>query len=165
MLRACSLGLLVLSGSAMALGCGVSAGSTGLTPAFADLARGAHGYIRSDLLPAIGTARFPMTLAASRARVKSLQLKVASEADKDLWLILTMINVKSSESNSVKDLSALMDRPSPAADEVAREAAAERDQCLSEADGWLSGGASKVASLKAAPCLRMVRQAAALLGR
>lgn len=163
MLRACSLGLLVLSGSTIAFGCGVSASSTGLTPAFADLARSANGYIKSDLIPAIGSARFPMALAASRARVKSIQLKVASEADKGLWLILTMINVKSSESHNMKE--ELEVRPSRVAQSADDDLTAERDQCVFEAQEWLTAPESRVARLKTQPCLRQALQAAALLGR
>jgi hypothetical protein len=157
--------LLTLSGCAMASGCGVAASETGLTPAFADIARDAHRYMKSDLIPAIGHARFPMTLAASRAKVKIGQLKIASEADKDVWLILTMVNVKSNESNAMSEVSELMNLPAQNVQSAAQDVIGERDQCLSEAEGWLSGTASTVAALKAGLCLRMARQAAAVLGR
>jgi hypothetical protein len=170
-MRAWSIRLFTLLGCAIAAGCGVSASATGLTPAFADIARDAHRYLKSDLVPAIGTARFPMTLAASRAKIKIGQLKVASEADKDVWLILTMVNVKSSELHNLTDMGGLnevggvLSRQSAVVQSAAQDVTGERDQCLAEAEGWLSGTAAKVAALKTGPCLRMVRQAAAILGK
>jgi hypothetical protein len=166
MVRALSIRLFTLIGAVIAAGCGgVSASATGLTPAFADIARDAHRYMKFDLIPAIGTGRFPMMLAASRAKIKVGQLKIASEADKDVWLILTMVNVKANESNGMTEVSGLMSLPSTAVQSAAEDVTGERDQCMAEAEGWLSGSSSKVAGLKAGPCLAMARQAAAILGR
>jgi hypothetical protein len=53
----------------MAAGCGASASGTGVTSAFAKIGRDAHNYMKSDLIPGIGTARFPEVLAVSRAKV------------------------------------------------------------------------------------------------
>ena len=164
--------MLALYGCAMAAGCGVSASGTGLTAAFTEAARDAHRYITSDLVPAIGTARFPVVLATSRAKVKILQLKAASDADNGVWLILTMINAKSNESHHTDELTGLMNQLSGDAQAASSDAQAtsqdvanERDQCIAEAEGWLSGNSSKVAALKAGPCLQQARRAAAILGR
>ena len=163
MLRAWSIRVLTLSGLAVAAGCGVSASGTGLTPAFADVARDAHRYMTEHMLTAIGTERFPTALAESRSRVRALKSKVSNDTDKGLWLVLTMINVKSGEAGQMHEMRGYLDR-SPAVQAAARDVISERDACLAEARGWLSGTASKVPGLKAAPCLQSARQAAAMLG-
>jgi hypothetical protein len=167
MLRRLIRGLTVC-GCAMAAGCGASASGTGLTPDFADAARKAHSYQKSDLIPGIGTARFPVAYAASRARVKIVQSKVASEADQGVWLLLTMVNVKSSELNGAREMAETMTL-SPQTMRTMREAqedvATERDTCLSEADGWLSGKSMLLASLKERPCLKQAKLALAVLSK
>ena len=110
MLRTWSIGVLTLSGLAVAAGCGVSASTTGLTPAFAEAAGDAHRYMTEHLLAAMGTSQFPRALAESRARVKTVRSKVSNDADKNLWLVLAMINVKSNEARSMYDLRNYMDR-------------------------------------------------------
>ena len=164
MLRTWSIGVLTLSGLAVAAGCGVSASTTGLTPAFAEAAGDAHRYMTEHLLAAMGTSQFPRALAESRARVKTVRSKVSNDADKNLWLVLAMINVKSNEARSMYDLRNYMDRAPQVVQAASREVIGERDACLAEAQGWLSGTASKVPALKAAPCLQGARQAAAILG-
>lgn len=159
---------LTLCGCVMAAGCGVSASPTGLTPGFGEAAKAAHGYMASDLVPAIGTARFPDAYAASRARVKIVQSKVASEADQGVWLLLTMVNVKSSELNGARELAETVNLPSQTMRtmrESALEVASERDTCMSEANSWLTGPSVLVASLKTRPCLQQARVAMAILSK
>ena len=152
----------------MAAGCGASASGTGLTPDFADAARKAHSYQKSDLIPGIGTARFPVAYAASRARVKIVQSKVASEADQGVWLLLTMVNVKSNELNGAREMAETMSL-SPqtlrSMRESALEVANERDTCLSEANSWLTGSGLLVGSMKERPCLQQARLALAVLSK
>ena len=155
----------MLSGCAIATGCGVSASATGLTPAFVQAARDAHNYLKSDLIPRIGTPGFSTTLAAARAKTKLLEAKMANDTDKGVWLILTMAIVKTREMSSMGELTAVMDGPSAEVQAATRDVAAERDQCMTEAEGWLSGSASRVAALNAGPCLQQSRRAAAILGR
>ena len=156
---------LTICGCVIAAGCGASASGTGLTADFANEAKKAHSYMKSDLIPGIGTERFAVTYAASRARVKIVQSKVANEAERDVWLLLTMVNVKSNELNGAKELAATMNQPSRAMREAAEEVATERDTCLSEADGWLSGKSLLLASLKERPCLKQARLALAILSK
>jgi hypothetical protein len=164
MLRAQTLGPLVLSASLIVVGCGESTTKTGLTPEFAEIAGSAQAYIKSDLLPAIGTARFPTMVATSRARVKSAEAKIGNDADKGLWLILMMINVKSNESNSMQE--ELLVRPNRAARSAMDDLNNEREHCVSEADQWLSAPPKfVVARLNDLPCVKLARQAAAMLGR
>ena len=164
MLRGLILGL-TLCGCAMAAACGASASGTGLTPDFEDEARKAHSYLKSDLIPGIGTERFPVVHAASRARVKIVESKVENEAERGVWLLLTMVNVKSYELNGARELAATMNLPSRAMREAAEEVETERDTCLAEADGWLSGKSLLVASLKERPCLKQARLALAILNK
>lgn len=164
MLRRLIRGLTVC-GCAMAAGCGASASGTGLTPDFADAAKKAHTYQKSDLIPGIGTARFPVAYAASRARVKIVQSKVASEADQGVWLLLTMVNVKSSELNGAREMAETTRVQSRAVREADEEVETERDTCLSEADGWLSGKSMLLKSLKERPCLQQALLAAAILSK
>ena len=154
---------LTLCSCLMAAGCGVSASATGLTPGFAEAARNAHSYLKSDLIPAIGTAHFSSNLAASRAKVKIAQSKVAGNADQGVWLLLTMVNVKSDELNGARELAATMNLQSRAVREAQEDVATERDTCLSEADSWLTGTSLLVASLNARPCLQQARLALAIL--
>jgi len=156
---------LTLCGCVMAGGCGVSASPTGLTPGFAEAAKPAHSYMASDLIPAIGTARFPNAYAASRARVKIVQSKVVSEADQSVWLLLTMVNVKSNELNGARELAESMTSPSGAMQDAALEVASERDTCMAEADTWLTGPAVLIASLKSRPCLQQAKLALAILSK
>ena len=149
---------------AMAVACGASATGTGLTGEFAEAARDAHSYMKSDLIPAIGTARFSTVLAASRARVKLAQPKAAGEADQGVWLLMTMVNVKANESNGMKELSGVTP-PSRAAREAASDLANELDHCLSEVEGWLTGTSLHVRSMNDRPCLKQARLAAAVLSR
>jgi len=159
---------LTLCGCAMAAGCGVSASPTGLTPGFAEAAKPAHSYMASDLIPAIGTARFPDAYAASRARVKIVQSKVASEADQGVWLLLTMVNVKSGEVHANREMAAEMNL-SPqtirSMRESALEVSTERDVCLSEANNWLNGAGTPLhlRAMNEAPCLQQARLAAKTL--
>jgi hypothetical protein len=159
---------LILCGCVMAAGCGVSASPTGLTPGFAEAAKPAHSYMASDLIPAIGTARFPDAYAASRARVKIVQSKVASEADQGVWLLLTMVNVKSNELNGARELAETMNL-SPQTVRTMRESAldvaSERDTCMSEAETWLTGSGLLVGSMKERPCLQQARLALAVLSK
>jgi hypothetical protein len=113
------------------------------------------------VIPQVGRPGFPMALAASRAKVKLLQPKVTSEAERDVWLLLTMVNVMASQSHSIQEIGG----PSAGAAEAARDVAVEQTECMTEATGWLSGDASKLPALKAGPCLQRVRQAAAILGK
>jgi hypothetical protein len=156
---------LVFCFCAMAVACGSADSGTGLSAAFADAARDAHRYMTSDLIPAIGTARFPSALAVSRSKVKLAQSKVSGEADQGVWLLLTMVNVKSNESNGARELADMGRSPSRAAREAALEVANERDHCLSEADGWLSGKSALVQSLNTRPCLQQARLAASVLSK
>jgi hypothetical protein len=146
----------------MAAGCGVSASATGLTSGFAAAARDAHNYMKSDLIPAIGTPRFPTVLAVSRTNVKLAQSKAASDADEGVWLLLTMVNVKSYELNGARELAATMTLPSQAVREADLEVATERDHCMSEADGWINGTLA-LRILTKGPCLQQARLAAAML--
>jgi hypothetical protein len=159
---------LILCSSALAAGCGVSASATGVTADFADAARKAHGYLTSDVIPAIGTARFPLAIAASRARVKVVQSKVAGEADQGVWLLLTMVNVKSDELNASREMAETMNLSSQAMRtlrESALEVATERDTCLFEANSWLNGAATPLhlRVMNEAPCLRQAKLALAML--
>jgi len=159
---------LTLCGCVMAAGCGVSASPTGLTPGFAEAAKPAHSYMASDLIPAIGTARFPDAYAASRARVKIVQSKVASEADQGVWLLLTMVNVKSNELNGAREMAETMNLPPQTMRtmrESALEVASERDTCMSEANSWLTGPGLLVGSLKERPCLKQAKLALAVLSK
>ena len=164
MLRTLLRGL-ILGGCAVAAGCGVSASGTGLTAGFAEAARDAHRYMKSDLIPGIGTAQFPETLALSREKVRIAQSKVAGDADEGVWLLLTMVNVKSSESHGARELAATMRQPSRAMRDAAEEVTNERDHCLSEADGWLTGTSLHLRVLNAGPCLQQARLAAAILSK
>ena len=154
---------LAVFGCAMAAGCGVSASGTGLTPAFAKIARDAHNYMKSDLIPGIGTARFPDALAVSRAKVKIAQTKVGGDADQGVWLLLTMVNAKSYELNGAREVAEMAPESSEAVREAAQDVTNERDQCLSEADGWLTGTAAQLRTLNAGPCLQQARLAASIL--
>jgi hypothetical protein len=157
---------LALCGCAMAAGCGVSASGTGLTAGFAEAAKDAHRYMKSDLIPGIGTARFPSAYAVSRTKVRIAQTKVAGNADQGVWLLLTMVNVKSNESNGAGELAEVTGmQQSPAVREAALDVANERDSCMSEVDSWLSGTSSLVASLNARPCLQQARLALAVLNK
>jgi hypothetical protein len=147
----------------MAVGCGVSASGTGVTAGFAKAASDAHRYMKSDLIPGIGTARFPDTLAVSRAKVKIVQSKVAGDADHGVWLLLTMVNVKSYELNGALELAGVISESSQAMREAAQDVTNERDTCLSEAGGWLSGTSSHLQALNAGPCLQQARLAAKIL--
>ena len=147
----------------MAAGCGASATATGVTPGFAKVAKDAHNYMKSDLIPGIATARFPDVLAVSRSKVKIAQSKIGGDADQGVWLLLTMVNVKSNEANGAREMADLVSPPSEAVREAADDVANERNQCLSEADGWLNGPASQLRTLKAGPCLRQARLAASIL--
>ena len=153
--------ILVLGGCAMAAACGASRTSTGLTQDFVEAGRAAYSYMKSDLIPAIGTARFPDVIAASRARVKLVQSKVAAQADEGVWLILTMINAKVNESNGAREMAGLV-QPSRAAREAAEDLANEQEHCMSEADGWLNGTLS-LRILKTGPCLQQATRAMAVL--
>jgi len=161
---------LALCCSALAAGCGVSASATGVTADFADVARKAHSYMTSDVIPAIGTARFPLAIAASRARVKVVQSKVAGEADQGVWLLLTMVNVKSDELNGSREMADTMNL-SPQARQTMRKAAievtTERDTCLSEANNWLNGAGTPLhlQVMNEAPCLRQAKLALAMLSK
>ena len=157
-----------LCGCVLTAGCGASASGTGVTAEFAEAARAAHAYMTSDLIPATGTARFPLAIAASRARVKVIQPKAASEADHGVWLLLTMVNVKSGELHASREMAATMDL-SPqtlrSMRESAQDVANERDTCLAEADSWLNG-ASTPLHLKVmndGPCLKQARLAESIL--
>src|SRR5262245_37297830 len=152
-----------LCGCVMAAACGTSASGTGLTPGFAKIAGDAHNYMKSDLIPGIGTPRFPDALAVSRAKVKIAQSKIAGDADQGVWLLLTMVNVKSNEANGAREMPDLVPGSSQVVQEAAQDVAKERDQCLSEADGWLTGTASQVRTLSAGPCLQQARLAAKIL--
>ena len=155
---------LALCGCVTAAGCGVSASATGLTAGFAKAAKDAHSYMKSDLIPGIGTAHFSENLAVSRAKVKIAQSKMAGNADQGVWLLLTMVNAKSYELNGARELAEEMPQPpSPAMREAALEVASERDTCLSEVESWLSGPAVLVASLNDRPCLQQARLAAKVL--
>ena len=159
-----SIRMLALSMCALAVGCGVSASGTGLGAEFKSAASEAYSHIKSQLIPAIGDARFAVALGTSRAKVKLLQPKATNEAEQGVWLLLTMVNVKSAESNAGIELAALTHK-STASVEAAREVASERTQCLTEVEGWLAGNAAKLPALKRSPCLESARMAAAMLGR
>jgi len=151
----------------MAAGCGgASTSATGLTPAFAKVAMDARRYMSSDLIPGVGTARFPVVYAASRAKVRIAESEVKSDTDQGVWLLLTMVNVKSNELNGSKEMAAEMDLSAQARRgmrEAAQDVTEERFQCMSEADGWLSGKSSMVSSLKKRPCLQQAKLALAVL--
>ena len=119
----------------MAAGCGVSASGTGVTPGFAEAAKDAHSYMKSDLIPGIGTARFPYVYAVSRTKVRIAQSKVAGNADQGVWLLLTMVNVKSNEAQrrARTGRNHAHATQSAAMREAALDVANERDTCLSEA--------------------------------
>ena len=147
---------------------GVSARGTGVTTEFAKDARAAHAYMTSDLIPAIGTARFPTAYAASRARVKLVQSKVAGDADQGVWLLLTMVNVKSNELNGAREMAETMNlspQTMRTMRESALEVASERDTCMSEANSWLTGSGLLVGSMKERPCLQQARLALAVLSK
>ena len=155
---------LTLCGCAMAAGCGVSASGTGLTASFAEAAKDAHSYMKSDLIPGIGTARFSSAYAVSRTKVRIAQSKVAGDADQGVWLLLTMVNVKSNEAHGARELAETMRmQQSGVVQEAALDVANERDTCLSEADGWLTGSSVHVARLNAGPCMQQARLALAVL--
>ena len=170
MLRQCIRGIrgLILCSCALAAGCGVSASATGVTPDFAKSARETHAYMTSDLIPAIGTARFPLAIAASRARVKIVQSKAKGDADFGVWLLLTMVNVKSGEVHANREMAAEMNL-SPqtirSMRESALEVSTERDVCLSEANNWLNGAGTPLhlRAMNEAPCLQQARLAAKTL--
>ena len=157
---------LTLGGCALAAGCGNSASGSGVTSDFAKAARDARSYMTSDLIPLIGTSSFPSALVESRTKVRMAQSKVSSEADQGVWLLLTMVNVKSDELNGTREMIKTMHLSSQTKGimrESALEVASERDTCLSEADSWLSGSSLLVASLKTRPCLQQARLAMAVL--
>jgi hypothetical protein len=154
---------LALCGCAIAAGCGVSATGTGVTPGFAEAARDAHSYMKSDLIPAIGTARFPDAYAVSRTKVRLVQSKVAGNADQGVWLLLTMVNVKSNEAHGARELAETMRMDSRVVREAALDVANERDTCLSEADSWLTGTSLQLPVLNAGPCLQQARLALSVL--
>jgi hypothetical protein len=159
---------LTLCSCVLVAGCGVSATGTGVTTEFAKDARAAHAYMTSDLIPAIGTARFPTAYTASRARVKLVQSKVAGDVDQGVWLLLTMVNVKSSELNGARELAATMNLSSQAMRtmrEGAQDVATERDSCLSEANAWLNGRSTPLhmQMLNQGPCLQTARLAYSVL--
>ena len=164
MLRQSMRGL-VLSASALAAGCGVSASGTGLGAEFVNAAKDAHSHISSQLVPHIGEGRFPVTLGVSRAKVKLLQHKVTNDAEKGVWLLLTMSNALAAQSHSMDELAGLSRASSAATAEAAQDVVTERTQCITEAAGWLSGNAAKLPALKAGPCLARAKQAAAILGK
>lgn len=157
-----SLRMLLLCGCwAAAAGCGASATDTGLTSAFAKAARDAHSYMKSDLVPGIGSPRFPDMLAVSRAKVKIAQTKISGDVDEGVWLILTMVNVKSGEAHAARDMAGLVP-PSRAVLEAANDVANERDHCMSEADGWVNG-TLQLPVLNAGPCLAQAKLAMSML--
>lgn len=146
----------------VAAGCGVSASSTGLTKDFVEEGKAALSYMQSDLIPAVGTARFADAIASSRARVKLVQSKVKNDVDKDVWLILALINVKTYELNGHKEMAGLPAMQTRTARRATEELTNERDACMSEADGWVNG-TLMLRVLQSGPCLQQGRQAAAIL--
>jgi hypothetical protein len=74
-----------------------------------------------------------------------------------------MVNVKSNEANGAREMADLVPGSSKVVQEAAQDVANERDQCLSEADGWLTGTASQLRALNAGPCLQQARLAAKIL--
>ena len=158
------IGTLALCGCVVAAGCGASASASGLTSGFAAEAKAAHDYMKSDVIPAVGTPRFPTVIAASRARVKIVQSKISGDVDEGVWLLLMMVNVKSNELNGAKELAATMTAPSRTVREALREVENERDTCMGEADGWINNTLLKQVLTKGA-CLAQARQAAAILKR
>ena len=154
--------ILTLCSCWVAAGCGASTTGTGLTASFAEAARDAHSYMKSDLIPGIGSAHFSETLAVSRTKVRIAQSKMAGDVDEGVWLILTMVNVKSNEANGAREMAGLVLQPSRAVREAAEDVANEREHCMSEADGWLNG-TLHLRILKAGPCLQQARLAAAIL--
>jgi hypothetical protein len=150
---------------AMAAGCGVSASGLGLSSEFTAAARDAHRYIESHVIPEIRNSRFPTVLTESRGKVKSLQAKATNDAERGVWLLLTMINAKANESRGAYELSLRPNWSSPSLTAASQEVQAERQQCMNEVGDWLAGNASQLAALRAAPCLQQAKQAAAILGR
>lgn len=152
---------LTLCSAWVVAGCGASTTRAGLTADFAEAAKDAHNYQKSHLVPGIGGAHFSETLAASKAKVKVAEAKVANDADEGVWLILTMINVKSYEANGARELEGLVP-PSRASREAAEDLTNEREHCMNEAEGWLSG---KVLPrvLNEASCLKTARLAASVV--
>src|SRR5262245_41344270 len=127
---------LTLCGCVMLRGSGASTATSRLSADVAEAARDAHNYMKSDLVPGIGTARFADAIAASRAKVRIAQSKVSADADKGVWLVLMMVNVKSNESNGASELARTVSvAPSRAAREAAQDLANELDHCMSEAEG------------------------------
>ena len=158
-----SIRMVGVSACALAVGCGVSASGMGLNPEFAKEARVAYRYLESHVIPEIPNARFAQVLAESRAKVKGAQSKVSNNAERGVWLLLTMVNVKANETRGIEELSRTT--PSAASQSAWREVVAERTQCMTELHGWLSGDESKLPALERSPCLQTARQAAAVLGR
>ena len=140
----------------------LSTTSTGLSAGFAQAARDAHSYMKSDLVPGIGTPHFPENLAVSRAKVKIAQTKISGDVDEGLFLILTLINAKSSESHAAREMAGLVLQPSRAVREAPDDLANELDHCMSEADGW-ANGTLHMRILNGGPCLKQGKMAAAIL--
>lgn len=149
----------------VAAGCGVSARGAGLSPEFTAAGRDAHRFMEVHLIPEIRNARFARVLTESRVKVKHLQTLMTSEEERNVWLLLTMINAKANESRHLYELSLRDGVPVSSSVAASQAVDLERRQCMREAGGWLSGEASPLAALTVGPCLVETKQAAALLGR
>ena len=160
-----SIGILSLLTGATVAGCGVSATGTGLSPAFAEAARDAREYIKTEMIPVGRMPQFPAALAEARAIVKDAETKIGNDADRGVWLVLNMINTKANETRRIYELEERTGRRAPATIEALKEVVNERTLCLTELEGWLSNDVSKVPELQRGTCLRLAKQAAAILAR
>jgi hypothetical protein len=165
MLRAWLRRFVILCTSGIAAGCMVSATGTGLTPGFAAVARDAHEYMTSELIPVGRMPQFPDAMAESRAMVEAAEARVANEADRGVWLILTMINAKANETRKIYELQTETGYRADATVEALKNVVGERTQCLGELEGWLTDDQSRVAALNRGTCLQLAKQAAANLTR
>ncbi len=149
----------------VSVGCGVSARGVGLSAEFTAAARDAHRYMESHLIPEIRNARFARVLTESRLKVKHLQETMTSEEERNVWLLLTMINAKANESRHLYELTVRDGVPVSSGMAGSSAVDLERRQCMREAGGWLAGDASQLDALKSAPCLVDTKRAVAVLAR
>ena len=159
---------LTLCGCVLAAGCGVSASATGVTADFAEDARAAHTYMTSDLIPAIGTARFPLASPRRAHESRSSSRKRPARpttacGSSSRWSTSSRANYTPN-----REMAATMNLTSQtirSMREAALEVATERDTCLSEANNWLNGASTPLhlQVMNEGPCLQQARLALAVL--